>query len=118
MIRWQSGHPLLGDEGNRCYRSEMGFSHAELLRGLPSAVAPYVVSEPTKNSYPMPFALSFTLSFEERVAYLYLEPEKMREIASITLPVTTITIEFENFSEIQYMEFIDRFKKYLHRGGG
>lgn len=101
-------------QGNRVYRSEMGFAHAELLRCLPSVVAPYVVSELTKNSY----AMSFALSFEGRVAYLHLEPEKLRKIASITLPVTAITIEFENFSEIQYTAFIERFKKYLHRGGG
>ncbi len=92
------------------YRSETGFSHAELLKCLPSAVAPYVVSKLTENSY--------ALSFKNRVAYLHLEPEKTREIASIKLPVTAISIEFENFSEIQYRKFMDRFKKYLHRGGG
>ena len=96
------------------YRSETGFSHAELLKCLPSAVAPYVVSKLTESSQSM----SFALSFKNRVAYLHLAPERTREIASIKLPVTTISIEFENFSEIQYRKFMDRFKKYLHRGGG
>lgn len=101
-------------QGDHVYRSETGFSHAELLKCLPSAVAPYVISELAGSNY----SLSFALSFEGRVAYLHLEPEKIREIASIKLPVTIIVIEFKDFSEIQYRNFMDRFKKYLHRGGG
>ncbi len=95
---------------HQSYCSELGFTHAELLRCLPSAVAPYVISKRAENSYAM--------SFEKRVAWLSLEAEKTREIGSIKLPVTAITIEFENFSEIQYIAFMNRFKKYLHRGGG
>ncbi len=100
------------------YRSELGFSHAELIRILPSAVAPYVLSQRNENSDSMSFAMSFTLSSAGRVAYLHFAAESTRKIASMTLPVTLLTIEFENFSEIQHTQFIDRFKKYLHRGGG
>ncbi|WP_424948220.1 hypothetical protein [Candidatus Spongiihabitans sp.] len=112
----EGGHQVYNRHvySRRAYRSETGFSHAELLKCLPSAVVPYVVSKLTQSSY----AMSFALSFKNRVAYLHLEPEKTREIASIKLPVTAISIEFENFSEIQYRKFMDRFKKYLHRGGG
>lgn len=104
----------MSEGGRHTYSYESGFSHAELLKCLPSAVAPYVLSELAKSSY----ARSFALSFENRIARLHLEPEKIRQIASIKLPITTITIEFENFSESQYRKFIERFKKYLHRGGG
>ena len=97
------------------YRAEMGFSHAELLQCLPAAVAPYTINRLDEND-----STSFVLSLsgEGRVAHLHLESEKTREIASIKLPVTVITIEFENFSETHYREFINRFKKYLQRGGG
>ena len=97
------------------YRAEMGFSHAELLQCLPASVAPYTINRLDENDS-ISFALS--LSGEGRVAHLHLESEKTREIASIKLPVTVITIEFENFSETHYREFISRFKKYLQRGGG
>ena len=99
------------------YRAEMGFSHAELLQCLPAAVAPYTINRLDENDSTS-FVLSLSLSGEGRVAHLHLESEKTREIASIKLPVTVITIEFENFSETHYREFINRFKKYLQRGGG
>ncbi len=95
---------------DQTYKAEMGFTHAELLNGLAAAVAPYVVREVDRDTY--------VLSWQSRSANLHLGQEKIRKIASIRLPVTDITIEFTNFSEIQLTEFLDRFKKYLHRGGG
>jgi len=92
------------------YQADMGFSHRELIKGLPSAVIPYTVSRITSESY--------SFSCENRVAKMSLGPENTRKIASLKLPVTRITIEFENFSDHQYESFLERFKKYLHRGGG
>jgi hypothetical protein len=88
----------------------MGFSHRELIKGLPSAVFPYTVKQDSGDSY------SFTR--DNRIARLHLGPEISRNIASLKLPVTQISIEFENFSAAQYESFMERFKKYLHRGGG
>ncbi len=92
------------------YRSEMGFSHSELLRGLNSAVEPYIVTRIDNTNY--------SLTHKDQTALLNLGPERIRQIASIKLPVTDIEIEFKNFSETEYMNFLERFKKYLHRGGG
>jgi hypothetical protein len=92
------------------YQADMGFSHRELIKGLPSAVFPYTVNRVSSDTY------SFTL--ENRIARLHLGPEISRKIASLKLPVTKIIIEFENFSALQYESFMERFKKYLHRGGG
>ena len=94
----------------RQYRAEIGASHAELLARLPSAVAPYVVRKLNAECY--------ALSCENRVATLHLSPSRTRAIASMRLPVTEISIAFENFSEVEYSRFMKRFKTYLHRGGG
>ncbi len=92
------------------YESEMGFSHQELLKVLPTAVEPYAINRISSDRYSM--------TRGKQVANLYLGPEKIRKIASLQLPVTQITIEFAHFSEVQRTEFLERFKKYLHRGGG
>ena len=92
------------------YRAEMGFTHNELLKGLTNAVVPYTVNR--KND------LTYLITDEDRVVTLHLSPEKTRKIAAITLPVTDVVIEFENFDTVQHQEFVDRFRKYLHRGGG
>ena len=109
---------LSGDEGLKqdlvndqmTYRAEMGFTHQELLKGLPNAVVPYTISR--KNR------LTYLIKGEDRVVTLYLSPERTRKIAAITLPVVDIVIEFENFNMVQHQDFLDRLRKYLHRGGG
>jgi hypothetical protein len=92
------------------YRAEMGFTHRELLNGLPNAVVPYTVSR--KND------LTYLIAGDNRVVTLHLSPEKTRKIAAITLPITNIVIEFKNFDAVQHQQFLDRFHKYMHRGGG
>ena len=92
------------------YRAEMGFTHHELLKGLPNAVVPYTISRKNASTY--------LISRDDRVVTLHMSPERTRKIAAITLPVTDIVIEFENFNTVQHQDFLDRFRKYLHRGGG
>lgn len=88
----------------------MGFSRNELLRGLPSAVAPYVITGEDRHC--------ITAVFQNRIARISLGEERLRTIASISLPVIDVAIEFENFSRQDYAAFVERFRKYLHRGGG
>ena len=94
----------------RSYRAEMGFSQIELLRELPSAVEPYTIR--------MDDDKTFVISGEGRVAKISMSKERVRKIASLTLPVIDIVIDFDNFNEQQYDDFISQFKKSLHRGGG
>lgn len=98
------------DQDGLVYRAEMGFTHNELLNGLANAVVPYEVSREDE--------LTYRLVCEDRMATLYLSPEKTRTIAAITLPVTNVTIEFKNFDVAHREMFLERFRKYLHRGGG
>ena len=100
----------MSEQERHVYTAEMGFSHKELINGLPTAVKPFAITE---NGH-----LNYVLCFEQRRVHLQLSEEHSRTIASITLPVTHISLEFEGFSDEQYHGFLDRFKKYLHRGGG
>ncbi len=92
------------------YHAEMGFTHHELLKGLPSAVQPYRIKKVND--------LVYNMEHEDRVATMELARERTRSIAAITLPVTDVVISFQNFTVDQRQAFLDRFKKYLHRGGG
>lgn len=92
------------------YNAEMGYSHRELGKELPSAVEPYRIERNGDGGY--------TFSSEGRVARMRLMPERVRRIASLALPLTEVSIEFENFSEQQYSDFMKRFKQHLQRGGG
>ncbi|NKB76386.1 MAG: hypothetical protein GKR96_04910 [Gammaproteobacteria bacterium] len=92
------------------YKAEMGFTHYELLKGLPSAVKPYEIKRVSPLVYEM--------RFEDRLVNLVILPETIRKIASIELPVTSISLDFFEFEAAQYDTFMDRFKRYLHRGGG
>ncbi|MCY3768495.1 MAG: hypothetical protein OXG56_03875 [Gammaproteobacteria bacterium] len=96
------------------YQAEMGYSHAELLRELESAVAPYAVRRISESSY----SLAAGMHPGGPVAILTLEPESVRRIASIRIPTTRVNIEFRNFDGVEYRNFLDRFRRYLQRGGG
>ncbi len=97
------------------YSAQMGFTHLELVKSLASAVAPYRV---LPNQAARPGELRFNITLDGRTARLTMREEKTRRIASLELPVVDVRIEFEHFSQAERNEFIDRFKKYLHRGGG
>lgn len=92
------------------YRAEMGYSHRELQKELPSAVSPYSLEKLDAHTY--------LLKHGKRTATLTMGQETVRKIASIRIPATHICIQFENFDSDDYDAFIARFKRYLQRGGG
>ncbi len=92
------------------YSAEMGFTHRELRRGLASAVSPYEINEKT----PLRFLFENGEAFVEMV----IEPEYKRVIASFSLPVTRVTLNFFNMDEPEYERFLGRFRRYLQKGGG
>jgi hypothetical protein len=73
-------------------------------------VAPYSIEKSGTNGY--------IISRDNRIATMKLQPEKTRQIASLKLPLTEVSIEFENFSEDHYASFMKRFRQHLQRGGG
>ncbi len=107
--------PAAADYTAPDYYAQMGFSHLELTRSLASAVAPYRVSKAQAASRG---ERGFTITLDTRTAHLTIGEEKIRRIASLELPVVDVRIRFEHFSQTERHEFLDKFKKYLHRGGG
>ncbi len=97
------------------YSAQMGFTHLELIKGLGSAVVPYSVS---KDKAARQGECRFSITLDNRTASLTMSEEKFRRIASLKLPVVDVRIEFDNFSRTERNEFLERFNKYLHRGGG
>jgi hypothetical protein len=106
---WRIGR-YFGEAVVMMYKAEMGFTHRELLKGLPNAVVPYDVTQKS--------TLIYSITNENRVATLSMGLERVRKIAALSLPVIDVEIRFENFDELQFQAFMDRFKKFLHRGGG
>ncbi len=97
------------------YFAQMGFTHVELIRSLAAAVAPYRVSA---GRAARQGERRFRITRDDRTARLTLGEERTRRLASLELPVVDVRIEFEHFSQAERNEFLDRFRKYLHRGGG
>lgn len=113
-IPWPSGLLLQADRqgvlGVEEFRAEMGFSHRELIRGLPAATEPFAIEQVEP--------LAFRIFDDTREALLSMSEERLRTIASISLPVIDVVIRFNHFSEEERDAFVKNFKKHLQRGGG
>ncbi|MCY4312994.1 MAG: hypothetical protein OXD44_04735 [Gammaproteobacteria bacterium] len=94
----------------RQYHAEMGYSRGELLREIPNAFAPYPVAMQEDGCAAM--------RLDGRCAMLRISNDRSRALGSLVLPVIDVAIHFENFTEQQYQEFVDRFRIRLQRGGG
>ena len=101
---------MSASQGCRPYRAEMGYSRQELLREIPGAVAPYRVALQGDGSA--------ALRLDNRCATLRIENDRNRHLGALILPVIDVTIQFENFTERQCNEFVERFRIRLQRGGG
>ena len=99
-----------GGRADFTHRAEMGFTHRELLKGLPAAVAPFRIERHSD--------LVYRLQHKNRRVVLTLKPETSRPIAAIRVPVTAVKLEFFGFSEARFEGFMSRYKRYLHKGGG
>jgi len=96
----------------------MGFSHAELLSRLPSAVAPFDIERQSARVYHLRAAGGDAGDGGGEHVTLTLQPETLRRLAAIALPVTRVRLEFFNFNAARFEQFMRRLKRYLHKGGG
>ena len=92
------------------YQADMGFTRVELLKGLENAVMPYTVSGGRKDP--------IEIHHDGRLVKLTTGPDGYRAIASMRIPLLPVKLEFFGFDQSQYEEFLARFRKYLHKGGG
>lgn len=92
------------------YHAEMGYSREELLREIHNAVAPYPVTMQEDGV--------MVMRLDGRSAILRISNDRSRTLGALALPVIDVAIDFENFTEQQYKEFVERFRIRLQRGGG
>jgi hypothetical protein len=90
--------------------ADMGFTRAELLKGLKTAVFPYQVVNLNTDM--------IKIVDEDRVVRLTTGKDGFRAIASMQVPKLSVQLEFINFDQDQFERFMQRFRKYLHKGGG
>jgi hypothetical protein len=88
---------------------DMAISHAEFRRTLRLAFGAPVVPEGEGG---------FRVELPEGAAHIRLGAENVRRIASLSFPVTLVTIEFEAVPRAAAEHFMARFHRYFQRGGG
>lgn len=91
-------------------RVEMGITHADFRRIFPRITADAANTEG---------------DLERRVAWadgraltVTVSPEMIRRIALLRLPYVNINFEFQGFSAAQQADFLTRFDRAFHKGGG
>lgn len=89
---------------------EMGYSPDEFARVLPSAMRDWLVSgEPGQ----------WQVRIDDRPAVsILLVPQPPRRIGMLSIPVSSVTIRFEYDDPTLVTEFMTRFDRGFHRGGG
>jgi len=100
------------------HEAEMGYSHAELLKCLPAAVAPFAVVHLSGGEYELRAGDGDGDDAGAGYVALTMQPETQRRLGAIALPVTQIRLRFFNFDGARFDAFMRRFKRSLHKGGG
>jgi hypothetical protein len=88
---------------------DMGLTHREFYRTFASVAGAWAwqVSDDV-----------VTLDHPAGPVTISLEPERRRNIASISLPTTTLHVEFATQDPSEVNAFMQRFDLYFKRGGG
>jgi len=91
------------------FKREMTISHSEFFRILPKALQSYLYQQHEND-------ISVTLDKGEIV--ISLSKERVRKIASLSLPITNVTFEIKNVVEKTKKAFFKQFDRAYQRGGG
>ena len=95
---------------NTVIELEMGLPSKEFGSVLPNASIPYLVQ---------PTSIGFALQNESKQSIIIdrtvLSP---RAIGSARIPRMKVVITFEGHNEAEVKEYMKRFNRYMHRGGG
>lgn len=102
------GHPLQEVRLQALYR-EMGFTRAEFMQTLPSALRNY--------SYQISDDL-ITIAVANGSVTIQLQAEQVRRIALLALPYLPMNIQFISLSDTEFKQFLTQFDLYYRRGGG
>ena len=88
---------------------EMTISHRDFFRILPKALKSYLYHQEGNV---------ITVSLNEGEISIKLSGERLRKIASLSLPVTDVTFQIKNVAENTKNDFFKRFDRSYHSGGG
>jgi len=99
-----------GVGGTSLFR-EMGYSTDEFSRVLPAAMRDWSVSG-GPDSWQV-----FTVGGED-IATIRIQPMPERAMGSLRLPVLAVSIDLSAASPDRVSEFVHRFERGFHRGGG
>lgn len=90
-------------------RYEMSTRHESFMRTLPDVLegASYnVIGSVIEAKWP------------DRALTIRLSPEGERDMGSLELPMTVVTLDFQGFSEEQQSRFLECFREHYQRGAG
>ena len=99
----------MGFEMIEIFEREMTISHSDFFRTLPKALKSYLYQQHEN-------LISVTLNEGEIV--ITLAEERLRQIASLSLPMTTVTFQIKNVAEKSKKIFFKQFDRAYQRGGG
>ncbi len=87
----------------------MAISHRDFFRILPKAIGSRQFQH--KDNI-------ITVFVDEGEICITLSKERIRKIASLSLPITELTFQIKNVAKNTKDEFFKRFDRAYHRGGG
>lgn len=107
----------MSDTGNAPVRfaREMGITHRAFIRTLKGAVEgrTYTVVDGAGIC-----ASCAVINDGPRQIRIHLAPQWVRRIASIKMPVTDVTFEFDGHTQVEADAIMARFEIFFRRGGG
>lgn len=90
---------------------EMGYTPEEFAAVLPAAMRDW----PVRGG---PYQWQVTPCGGGGIARVHIDPRPLRRIGALCLPVLMVTIELDAISAVNAAEFLRRFDRGFHRGGG
>jgi phosphatidylinositol kinase/protein kinase (PI-3 family) len=91
------------------FEREMTISHSDFFRILPKALKSYLYQQHENL---------INVTLDEGEIVIILSEERLRKIASLSLPVTDVTFRVKNVAENTKNEFFKKFDRAYQRGGG
>ena len=96
---------------------EMTISHRDFFRILPKALKSYLYQH-HENVITVALNEGQNNNKEESKIVIILAEERLRQIAALSLPLTTVTFQIKNVPKNTKKEFFKQFDLAYQRGGG
>lgn len=91
---------------------ELAFSHADCYRLIAATVIDPQPPDIDRHR------ARIVIPFGDGEITILLEPETTRAIGSLRLPLTRLQLQFRRLTQAKISEYLARFNRTFHRGGG